>query len=144
MPRLAHWAFMAADVFDDADKVIVRIEAPGLRSEDFNVELKGDVLTVRGEKRIDREATEGRWRVVQCAYGSFRRGMALSVPVKADQTKASYRDGVLRIEPAKSDEARAQAHRGADRLNAGASKAGRRQFTVQTARHRPGCSLARA
>ena len=52
---------MAADVFDDADKVIVRIEAPGMRREDFNVEVNGDVLTVWGEKRIDSEATEGRW-----------------------------------------------------------------------------------
>lgn len=108
LPRLTNWAFLAADVFDDANKVIVRIEAPGMRREDFNVELKGDVLTVWGEKRIDREATEGRWRVVQCAYGSFRRDVALPVSVKADQTQASYRDGVLRIELPKSDAARAR------------------------------------
>ncbi|HEX5739835.1 MAG TPA: Hsp20/alpha crystallin family protein [Hydrogenophaga sp.] len=108
LPQLTRWAFMAADVFDDADKVVVRIEAPGMRREDFNVELNGDVLTVRGEKRIDREATEGRWRVVQCAYGSFRRDVALPVAVKADKTQASYREGVLRIELPKSDEARAR------------------------------------
>lgn len=108
LPRLNGWAFMAADVFDDADNVVVRIEAPGMRREDFNVELNGDVLTVWGEKRIDRAATEGRWRVVQCAYGSFRRDVALPVSVKADKTKASYRDGVLRIELPKSDEARAR------------------------------------
>ena len=68
----------------------------------------GDLLTVWGDKRIDREATEGRWRVVQCAYGSFRRSVALPVSVKADKTQASYRDGVLRIELPKSDEARAR------------------------------------
>ena len=106
LPHLTGWAFMAADVFDDADTVIVRIEAPGMRREDFNVELNGDVLTVWGEKRIDREATGGRRHVVQCAYGSVRRDVALPVSVKADQTKASYRDGVLRIELPKSDEAR--------------------------------------
>lgn len=108
LPRLTNWAFLAADVFDDANKVIVRIEAPGMRREDFSVELNGDVLTVWGEKRIDREATEGRWRVMQCAYGSFRRDIALPVSVKADQTQASYRDGVLRIELPKSDAARAR------------------------------------
>jgi HSP20 family protein len=64
---------MTADVFDDADKLIVRIEAPGIRREDFNVEVDGDVLTVWGEKRIDQEATDGRWRSVQSAYGLFRR-----------------------------------------------------------------------
>ena len=108
LPRLTGWAFMAVDVFDDADKVVVRIEAHGMRREDFNIELNRDVLTVWGEKRIDREATEGRWRVAQCAYGTFRRDVALPMSVNADNTKASYRDGVLRIELYKSDEARAR------------------------------------
>lgn len=102
------WAFMASDVFDDDDKVVVRIEAPGMRREDFNIELQGDTLTVWGEKRSDREVNRGRYSVVQCAYGSFRRDVALPVAVKADKTKATYRDGVLRIELPKTDEARAK------------------------------------
>ena len=107
-PRWTGWAFMAADVFDDAEKLVVRIEAPGMRREDFRVEINADVLTVWGEKRVDREATEGRWRMVQCAYGSFRRDVALPMAVKADQSKASYRDGVLRIELPKSEAARSR------------------------------------
>jgi HSP20 family protein len=102
------WAFMASDVFDDDDKVVVRIEAPGLRRDDFNIELQDDTLTVWGEKRSDREVSRGRYSVVQCAYGSFRRDVALPVAVKADKTKATYRDGVLRIELPKADEARAR------------------------------------
>ena len=100
------WAFLAADVIDDDEKVIVRLEAPGMRREDFNVELKGDVLTVRGEKRLDRKLDRGRYRVVQCAYGSFCREVALPVSVQADKTKASYRDGVLCIELPKVEGAR--------------------------------------
>ena len=108
--RLAfgHWAFMAADVYDGDDSLIVRIEAPGMRREDLNVELHGHVLTVAGKKRFDREASRGRYSVVQCAYGSFRREVALPVPVKADLTKARYQDGVLRIELPKADGARAR------------------------------------
>ena len=102
------WAFMAADVFDDEDKVIVRIEAPGMQREDFNVDLHGDMLTVWGEKQFDREAGSGRYSVVQCAYGSFRRDVALPAFVKPDKTKASYRDGVLRIELPKLDGSRAR------------------------------------
>jgi len=102
------WAFMASDVFDDDDKVVVRIEAPGMRRQDFNIELQGDILTVWGEKRADREVGRGRYSVVQCAYGSFRRDVALPMAVKADKIKATYRDGVLRIELPKSDEARAR------------------------------------
>ena len=44
---LSSWAFMAVDVVDDDEKVIVRVEAPGMQRDDFNLELKGDVLTVR-------------------------------------------------------------------------------------------------
>jgi HSP20 family protein len=102
------WAFMASDVFDDDDQVVVRVEAPGMRREDFNIELHGDTLTVWGEKRSDRESSRGRYSVVQCAYGSFRRDVTLPVAVKAEKTKATYRDGVLRIELPKADEARAR------------------------------------
>lgn len=99
---------MAADVFDDDDTVIVRIEAPGMRRDDFNVELHDHVLTVWGEKQFDREASRGRYSVVQCAYGRFRRDVALPVSVKPDKTRASYRDGVLRVELPKADAARAR------------------------------------
>jgi HSP20 family protein len=105
-PRMTGWAFLAADVFESADKVIVRVEAPGMQREDFNVSLSGDVLTVSGEKRIDRELDDGQWRLVQSAHGSFRREVALPAPIEADKTKASYRAGVLRIELTKSEEAR--------------------------------------
>lgn len=99
---------MASDVFDDDDQVVVRVEAPGMRREDFNIELHGDTLTVWGEKRSDRESSHGRYSVVQCAYGSFRRDVTLPVAVKAEKARATYRDGVLRIELPKADEARAR------------------------------------
>ena len=99
---------MAVDVFDDEDKVTVRVEAPGMRREDIKVELHGDILTVRGEKQFDRESRQGRYSVVQCAYGSFRRDVRLPAAVKDDKTKASYREGVLRVELVKSDAARAR------------------------------------
>jgi HSP20 family protein len=108
LPTMSSWAYMAADVFDDDDQVIVRLEAPGMRREDFKVELRGDALCVSGDKRFERESGNGRYRVVQCAYGSFRREVPLPVPVQADKTKASYRDGVLRIEMPKAEGARAR------------------------------------
>ncbi len=108
LPAMDGWAFMAADVFDDNDKVVVRLEAPGMRREDFNIELDGDLLSVWGEKRLERESTQGRWRVMQCAYGSFRREVPLPVPVRGDKTRATYRDGVLRIELPKAEGARAR------------------------------------
>jgi HSP20 family protein len=103
---MSRWAFMAADVIDDDDRVIVRLEAPGMRRDDFKIELTGTTLTIRGEKRFDGETRRGGYALVQCAYGAFRRDIALPSGLKADKAQAKYRDGVLRIELPKGEAAR--------------------------------------
>jgi HSP20 family protein len=97
LPSLSGWGFMAADVLNDKDQVVVRLEAPGLNRKDFTVELRSSVLCIAGEKRIERESQGGGQHVFQCAYGKFRREIPLPVAVDPDRAKASYRDGVLRI-----------------------------------------------
>lgn len=92
------WSMLGGEVFEDDKRLVVRLEVPGLDKQDFAIEVRDDVLVVSGEKRFERESTEGRWRVMQCAYGSFRRVVPLAVPVLADQAKANYKNGVLRID----------------------------------------------
>ena len=94
----ASWAMLGGDVFEDDKRIVVRLEAPGMNKADFDIQVLDGALVVRGEKRFEREATEGRWRVVQCAYGSFLRSVPLPVAVKGDQARASYRNGVLKVE----------------------------------------------
>src|SRR4051812_11708054 len=106
-PAIGRWAFMAADVIEEDDKGVVRLEAPGMRREDFTVELQGAMLSVRGEKRVDRESKSAGYRVVECAYGAFRRDVPLPVAVLADKVTASYPDGVLRVTLPKAEGARA-------------------------------------
>jgi HSP20 family protein len=98
----ASWAMLGGDVFEDDKRLVVRLEAPGMEKNDFEIQVEGDALVVRGEKRFERESTEGRWRVLQCAYGSFLRAVPLPAPVHADQARATYRNGVLRVELPKS------------------------------------------
>ncbi|HJV80699.1 Hsp20/alpha crystallin family protein [Noviherbaspirillum sp.] len=98
------WSMLGGDVFEDDKRLVVRIEVPGLDKNDLDIEVQGDALIVRGEKRFEREDTEGRYRVLQCAYGSFRRVVPLHAPVLADQAKASYKNGVLRVELPKMEE----------------------------------------
>lgn len=93
----AGWSFMAADVFDDSDQVVVRLEAPGMRREDFQIELDGDALIVCGEKQFHQESAQGRYRIMQCAYGSFQRTISLPSSVHAAKATATYHDGVLRV-----------------------------------------------
>lgn len=92
------WAMLGGDVFEDDGRVVVRVEAPGMRKADFDIQVIGHELVVRGEKRFERETSEGRWRVLQCAYGSFHRSVPLPAAVLPEQAHASYRDGVLRVE----------------------------------------------
>jgi HSP20 family protein len=105
------WAMLGGDVFEDDRRVVVRLEAPGMEREDFNVQLIGDALVVRGEKKFERESSQGRWRVLQCAYGAFHRSVPLPAAVRADAAKASYRNGVLRVELPKRDAGTPQARR---------------------------------
>lgn len=92
------WAMVGGDVYEDSDRLVVRLELPGMSKEDINIEVTDDALVLSGEKRFERESSEGRWRVVQCAYGSFRRVVPLPTPVKSDAACASYKNGVLRVD----------------------------------------------
>lgn len=92
------WSMLGGDVFEDDKRFIVRVELPGMEKEDLSVEVVGGSVVIQGEKRFEREQSEGRWRVLQCAYGRFRRSVPLAAAVLADQAKASYRNGVLRVE----------------------------------------------
>ncbi|MFP5419265.1 MAG: Hsp20/alpha crystallin family protein [Gammaproteobacteria bacterium] len=91
------WAMLGGDVFESDDRLVIRLEIPGMEKDDIAINVRDDALVVTGEKRFAREDTEGRWRVMQCAYGSFRRVVPLPVPVLAEQAQASYRNGVLRV-----------------------------------------------
>ena len=99
----ANWALLAGDVFEDDDKFIVRLEVPGLDKSQLDIEVRNDMLIVRGEKRSEQETSNGQYRVRQCAFGSFHRSIPLPLPVLADKASASYRNGVLRIELPKAE-----------------------------------------
>jgi len=74
-----------------------------MEKKDLVIEVIDNVLIVTGEKRFQRESTEGRWQFVQCAYGSFRREIPLSAPVLLDKSRATYTNGILRIELPKAE-----------------------------------------
>ena len=101
--RSAGWGVLAAEVFDDEDDVIVRLEAPGMDRDDFDLKVVGGHLVVRGEKRIERERTQGHYHVTECAYGSFERAIPLPERVKSDKAHAKYKNGVLRVELPKAE-----------------------------------------
>ena len=105
--RTSRWGLMAADVREDDDRVHVKLEAPGMEADDFNITVReGDMLSVRGEKRFHRQDAEGDFYVVECAYGRFDRLIPLPAAIDVDKASADYRNGVLRIELPKRERAR--------------------------------------
>jgi len=106
LPLRAGWGLLAADLYDTDDKIVVRLEAPGMKKDDFRIEVQGDQLVIEGDKRYECETSKGRYRMMQCAYGSFRRTVPLPVPVHVERARATYADGVLRIEVPKREEAK--------------------------------------
>jgi HSP20 family protein len=97
-PSLHGWSMLGGEVFEDDKRVVVRLEVPGLDKQDLSIEVHDDTLVLSGEKRFERESSEGRWRVMQCAYGTFRRTVQLPSAIAAERSKATYHNGVLRVE----------------------------------------------
>ena len=96
--RSSGWGLLAAEVFDDDERVVVRLEAPGLDKDDLDLQVIDDYLVVRGEKRLARERQAGRYHVTECAYGSFERAIPLPDEVESGGASARYTNGVLRVE----------------------------------------------
>ena len=94
----SRWGLLAAEVSESDDEIQVRIEAPGMEADNFDISVVEDhVLVVRGEKRVKREEVKGRYHIMECAYGQFERAMPLPAEVDESQTKAKYKRGVLSV-----------------------------------------------
>jgi HSP20 family protein len=96
----------AADVAETEDAVNVKIEAPGVNKDDIKISVTDNVLTIRGEKKMEKETSEESYHRIERVYGSFVRSLELPTVVQADKVTASFKDGVLTIVLPKSEEVR--------------------------------------
>jgi len=94
----------SVDVKETDQALTFFIEVPGIRQEDIEVELVGDVLTIRGKREFAQEEQRESFVRIERSYGSFQRSFTIGVPVKADEIDAGYRDGVLTVTVPKADE----------------------------------------
>jgi HSP20 family protein len=90
------WAPLA-DMSETKDDLYISFELPGIREKDVTVSITGDVLTVKGERKLERDLQDEGYHRLERVYGKFERSMPLPIPVQADKVKATYRDGVLEI-----------------------------------------------
>ena len=87
----------SVDVSETAKEIIVNAEIPGVEAKDIDVNLAGDVLTIRGERKREHTEKEENFHRIERSYGSFSRSLQLPSDVDGDKIKASYKKGVLRI-----------------------------------------------
>jgi len=96
----------AVDVYDDEHKVILKLEVPGVKQEDLDVQVENQTLTVRGQRTFEKEEKEENFQRIERRYGSFSRSFTLPNTIDTQSVKADYENGILKIELAKREEAK--------------------------------------
>ncbi len=105
------WGLVAAELREETDTLVVKLEVPGMNPEQIGVDVVDDFLVVRGEKRVQREDARGRYHLLECAYGNFERAIPLPMAVEASRARARYHHGVLTVILPKRDRTDAEAVR---------------------------------
>jgi HSP20 family protein len=88
----------AVDIYDDGEKVVVKLEIPGVKEEDVDIRVENQTLSVRGERKFEVEEKQENFQRVERHYGSFYRSFTLPTSVDTESIGASYNAGVLKLE----------------------------------------------
>lgn len=99
------WAPLV-DIYEREGNIELKAELPGVDSKDVDVRVENNVLTLRGERRIDKEVKRESYHRVERAYGSFSRSFTLPSMVDTEKIKAEFKEGVLHLTLPKKEEAK--------------------------------------
>ena len=91
------------DVSEGRKNIIVKAELPGVEKENIDLSLEGRLLTIRGEKRHEKEESDEHYHRVESSFGSYRRTIELPSDVDDSKVKAKYKNGVLKIKLRKTN-----------------------------------------
>ena len=94
------------DIYEDEHKIVLKLEVPGLKQEDLDIQIENNTLSVRGERKFEKEEKEENFHRIERRYGSFFRSFTVPTTVNTDSVKASYDAGVLSISLDKRAEAK--------------------------------------
>jgi len=96
------------DMVETREAIEVRAELPGISREDLDITVTGDMLTIKGEKKSDREEKESNYHLVERTYGTFQRSVSIPSYVRTDKIAAEFKDGVLTVKLPKKEEVRSK------------------------------------
>jgi HSP20 family protein len=94
------------DVSETKSDLVVKAEIPGIDPKDIDISLTNDLLTIKGEKKQEKEEKEENYHLIERSYGSFTRSIRLPKEVQSDKISASYKNGLLKVTLPKSEEAK--------------------------------------
>ncbi|SFI93408.1 Hsp20/alpha crystallin family protein [Nitrosomonas sp. Nm34] len=97
LPVFPRWGLLAGEVEETDKEIVVRVEAPGIEKEDWQITIDGNKLYLSGEKRFERVTHDSTYHIMERAYGSFQRSIPLPHNVDIDRAEANYKNGVLTI-----------------------------------------------
>ena len=96
----------AVDIFETEGEIVVKAELPGMERKDITLNLEKNVLTLKGERRFEKETKDDNYHRIERSYGSFSRAFSIPATVEEDKIRAEYKDGVLRIVLPKKEQAK--------------------------------------
>ncbi len=94
------------DIYETEDSLVFKAELPGVTKDDITVEVKDNTMTLKGEKRFEKDVKEESYHRVERAYGDFQRAFTLPGMVEQDKVKAKFKDGILEIVLPKAEKAK--------------------------------------
>ena len=95
------------DIYEtDNHEVVLKAELPDMKREDITITFENQVLTVRGERKLDESIRRDRYQRFERAYGRFSRSFTIPSTIDAARISASYKDGVLTVRLPQREEAK--------------------------------------
>ncbi len=96
MPSVSNFS-PKVDIAETKEAFELSIQLPGVNKEDIKVELDGNLLSISGERKFNKEESDKTWRKVESYYGAFSRSFTLPENVDKENIKASSKDGILLV-----------------------------------------------
>ena len=98
------WSSPAIDMYQTDDEVVVKAALPGFKADEVQINVTGDVLTLRGEMKHEEEQKDKAWHIREHRWSSFERSITLPTDVKADKANADFENGILTVTLPKAEE----------------------------------------
>jgi len=98
-----NWSSPAIDMYQTDNEVVVKAALPGIKSDEVQINVTGDILTLRGETKQEEEKKDKSWHLREQRWGAFERSVRLPTTVVADQAKADFDNGILTVTLPKSE-----------------------------------------